>query len=244
MDREKEEYYWAQIREAEAKMRASKEEPAPMKEITALDLDIEVVRQFLSSLKDNWQRYPVGVRNRLLRLLIERVELRHSRDRVIKAKVVWKAGLVQEITIYLPPVRYVYEKRWTPEEEGLLKMVWQSSTHEAIQAALPGRTWPAMVARAQDLKLRRERTLTRNGGGSRWQPEEDATAQRLYEASVPLDQMMRELGRGRNSIITRASHRGWKRPHEAKWPMGQVRWEADTLKVLQGASSSRNRQLQ
>ncbi|MFH1087565.1 MAG: hypothetical protein V1737_03150, partial [Chloroflexota bacterium] len=60
VDRIREEYYWTQIREAEAKMQSLKVKSAPRKGITAMD--VQVVRQFLSGLGDNWRRYPSGVR--------------------------------------------------------------------------------------------------------------------------------------------------------------------------------------
>jgi len=235
VDREREEYYWGQIREAEARLQALRARPVRQKKITAID--VQMVRQFLSGLSDNWHCYPGSVRNHLLKVLITRAELRHSRDRAIRASVIWKAGLVQEITIYLPPVRYTRDRRWTSEEDSLLRMLWQSS-RDAIEAALPNRTWQGIVGRARTLELHRQRTLSRNGGGSRWQAEEDATAQQLYEAGVPLDEMVQRLGRGRDAIICRASQKGWQRPVEAKFPLSRVRWEADRLKVLEGSSSS------
>jgi len=235
VDREREEYYWAQIREAEGKLATLKAKPVLKKGITAVD--VQVVRQFLSGLRHKWASYPRGLRNRVLRLLIERVELRHTGDTIIKATVIWKVGLVQEITIYLPPARYARERRWSPEEDELLKMLWQSSTREVIQAALPNRTWSAMGSRAWGLGLERNRTVTRNGVGFRWRIDEDVMAQSLYEAGVPVAEMVRQLGRSRNSIATRASHERWQRPSEARLRLGQVRWEADTLKVLQESSS-------
>ncbi|MFH1639330.1 MAG: hypothetical protein ABIB93_03340 [Chloroflexota bacterium] len=34
----------------------------------------------------------------------------------------------------------------------------------------------------------------------RWQPEEDTMAKSLYETGTPLEEMERQLGRGRNAI--------------------------------------------
>ncbi len=237
VDRKREEYYWAQIREAEAKIQSLKMKPTSRRGVTAMD--VQVVKQFLSGLTDNWRRYPSAVRNRLLKLLIERIELRHTRDRTIQASVIWKAGLAQNITIYLPPVRNRRDSYWTPEENDLISMLWHSSSRDVIEAALPNRSWPAILTRARSLKLKRQRTLTHNGGGSRWRPEEDTLTQELYEAGTSLDEMTQRLGRGRDAIICRASQKGWQRPTEAKWPLSPVRWETDTVKVFQESSTSR-----
>ena len=62
------------------------------------------------------------MRNRLLKLLIERVELRHDRGKV-EATIIWRAGLGQKVIINRPLARGSRDKRWADEEDKLLKML-------------------------------------------------------------------------------------------------------------------------
>jgi hypothetical protein len=49
-------------------------------------------RWFLEKkLEGNWEKYPGSLRNRLLTLLVDRVELRHDLSH-IEAMIVWKVG--------------------------------------------------------------------------------------------------------------------------------------------------------
>ena len=235
VDREREAYYWAQIRGAEAKLQSLKSKPIHGKEITATD--VQVVRRFLSGLGDKWGTYPGGVRNRLLRLLIERVELRHTQQRIVEATVVWKAGLIQKVIIYLPPGRALRDSLWAPEEDKLIKTLWHSSTREALEAALPKRSWSAIQGRAHAMKLKRRAPPIHSGRAPLWQTQENALVRSLYETGIPIEEIAQRSGRRYDAIICRASHKGWQRPKEARWPLGRVRWEADMLKVFQTSST-------
>jgi len=71
----------------------------------------------------------------------------------------------------------------------------------------------------------------------RWTLAEESRARSLYEAGIPVAAMVAELGRSRNSILTKAVGGSWHRPEFAKQPKARVTWEADDSKVLQASSS-------
>lgn len=195
--------------------------------------DIHAVREFLTNLRRNWDSYPATLRNRLLRLLIEMVVLKHDRER-IEATVIWKAGFQQQIVIQRPPARGSREHRWTDEENTLLKMLWPSCSKEVLEAAFPSRKWSAIKNRAQYLRLKRVGQKTQLGGRRcRWLPEEEAKAEALYEAGAPLPDMVAELGRSRGAILNRAAEKRWHRPPSAKWKRSEVTWEVQDFKLSQ-----------
>ncbi len=232
-DPEREEEYWKQWKQTKAQLDELEAKPLPQRRVATAD--IQRVREFLSELPSRWTNYPRTLRNRLLTLLIERVELRHDRE-TIEATVTWKAGLEQKVIIYRPPAKGSRDKRWADEEDKLLKMLWPSSSKEAIQGAIPNRSWKSIACRAHYLKLRRERGHPQPSPQRRWRPEEEARAKTMYESGVPLADIVAEFGRNRTAILNKACKQGWQRPHSAKWQKAQVTWVADDLKVLQSGS--------
>jgi hypothetical protein len=232
-NREREEIYWAEYKTTSTQLEELKAKPTP--EIKVTITDIQQVRDFLSQLPSKWQAYPRSMRNRLLKLLIECVELRHDREK-IEATIIWRAGLEQKVTIYRPPAKGSRDKRWAGEEDKLLKILWPSSSKEAIQGALPNRTWKSICCHAHYLKLSRERGSPQPSPQRRWKPEEETRAKTMYEAGVSLADIIAELGRNRTAILNKACKQGWQRPHSAKWPKAQVQWGTDDLKVLQSGS--------
>lgn len=236
VDRDKEEYYWRQIREAQAQLEAVRAKPAPKKAVVAAD--VGKVRDFLARLPHNWQGYPRGLRNRLLKLLIERVELRHDRKR-IEANMIWRSGFEQQITIYRPKARSGRGSRWSEDEERLLRMLWPSSSPDVLLAAFANRSWNAIAGRAFRLCLKRERQYHPPNGWRPWTGCEDEKLKSLYEAGTPLLEIASELHRSSNAVETRASTGQLVRPAWARWKKDQVTWEVQSLKVLQGQSLGR-----
>ncbi|NQT48254.1 MAG: hypothetical protein HQ578_04705, partial [Chloroflexi bacterium] len=201
-DPDREEIYWEQFRatkELLERLRAS-----PMPEVTTAPADIAKVKGFLSGLASKWPGYSPGLRNRLLKLLIERVELRHE-GRRIEATILWKAGFEQRVVIQRPKARSSRDNRWTDEENRLLTTLWPSATKEALQAALLGRSWQAINCHATHLKLRRERHCAPGAFQPRWTPAEESRARSRYEAGIPMPEMVEELGRGRSAILNKAA---------------------------------------
>ena len=237
-DREREEVYWAEYKKATTQLEELRVKPAP--EIKVTITDIQQVRDFLSQLSSKWQAYPRSMRNRLLKLLIERVELRHDREKV-EATIIWRAGLEQKVIINRPLARGSRDKRWADEEDKLLKMLWPSSSREAVQAALPNRSWKSISCHAHYAKLKREQDSPQPSPQRHWTPEEQTRAKAMYEAGVPLPDIVAEFGRNPTAIMNKASKQGWHRPESAKRRKAQVTWATDDLKVLQSESLAPHR---
>jgi hypothetical protein len=230
-DPKREETYWAEFKKTSNQLEELRAKPVPQTKVTTAD--VQQVRDFLSQLPSRWLTYPATIRNRLLKLLIERIDLRHDREK-IEARVVWKVGLQQGITIYRPEAKGSRDKRWSADEEKLLTMLWPSCSKEVLEAAFPSRKWSAIKNRAQYLRLKRVGQKTQLGGRRcHWLPEEEAKAEALYEAGAPLPDMVAELGRSRGAILNRAAEKRWRRPPSAKWKKGEVTWEVQDFKLSQ-----------
>ena len=232
-EREREEVYWAEYKNVTVQLEELSANPTP--EIQVTTADIQQVRDFLSQLPLKWQAYPASMRNRLLELLIECIELRHDREK-IEATIIWKAGLEQKVIIHRPVARGSRDKRWTDEEDALLKMLWPSSSKEMVQGTLPNQTLKSITCHAHHLKLRRERGSPQPSLQKRWRPEEVNTVKAMYEAGVPLADIVAEFGRNHTAILNKACKQGWHRSGAAKWQKAQVTWVTDDLKVLQSES--------
>lgn len=233
-DQQREEIYWEQYKKTRADLDELKVKPLSQRKVAPAD--IEQVRDFLSGLPSRWATYSRTLRNRLLNLLLDHVELRHDRQR-IEARIVWRAGLKQVVTIHRPSARGSRDKRWTEQEDSLLRMLWSSSPKDVSQAALPGRSWKSIGYHACRLGLKRERGRPQSSPQRRWKPEEEAEVRSLYEAGVPLAQLADRFGRQPTAILNKAAKQSWRRPHSAKWPKAEVTWSADNLKVLESVTS-------
>jgi hypothetical protein len=232
-DPKREEIYWAEYKKTSTQLEELRAKPVPEIKLTAADM--QQVRDFLSQLPSNWLTYPASTRNRLLKLLIERVELQHDRGK-IEARVVWKVELQQEITIYRPEAKGSRDKRWSADEATLLTMLWPSSSKEVVQAALPNRSWESISCHAHYLNLRREQGSRQTSPQRHWKQEEETGAKAMYEAGVPLPNIAAEFERNRTAIMNKASKQGWHRPESAKRRKAQVTWVTDDLKVPQSES--------
>ena len=194
--------------------------------------DIERVTQFLENLEDNWERYPSGLRNRLLTLLVDRVELRHDLSH-IEATIVWKIGFRQVVNIQRPSARFTKEKRWQLQEDNLLKILWPSSSWETIAAAFPGRSSAAINHRASRLKLKRQWVRKATEIGRLWTEEDDNQVRDLYTKGVSVPEIARKLGRTERAIKSRASIVGIPRPKGFYPRKFEPTWRAENVKVLQ-----------
>jgi DNA invertase Pin-like site-specific DNA recombinase len=235
VDKEKETYYWEQIREAENELAGLKAKPVLRDAQTTADF--AKVRDFLIRLPRDWDKYPKALRNRLLKLVIEKVELSGTYD--IEATITWRAGFKQKVIIHRPPARSRRERRWTHEENDLLSMLYTSSSTDAITAALPGRTWSAIAARAARLKLARKRAYHPPRDWRPWTLGEDSRLKLHYEAGMPLKDIAGDLRRSVDSVETRAANKGLSRPRANKWRRSKVSWETQELVPLQLESSDR-----
>ena len=237
-DPKREEIYWAEFKKTSTQLEELRAKPLP--EIKVTTADIQQVWDFLARLPSKWQAYPRSMRNRLLKLLIQRVELRHDREK-IEATIIWRAGLEQKVIIYRLAARGSRDKRWADEEHKLLKMLWPSSSRKVVRGVLPGRTWKSICCHAHSLKLRRERNALQPSRQKRWTPEEESRAKAMYEGGVPLDDIVAEFGRNPTAILNKACQRGWTRPRSARWRKAEVTWVTDDLRVLQPGSCAPHR---
>jgi hypothetical protein len=118
-DKDREEIYWQQYKATEEKLNELLNNPVSERTIAAVD--IRIVKQFLLNLPGKWQHYSPTVRNRLLKLIIEKVELRHD-AKTIKATVYWKTGFCQRVIIQRARATYnQVGSMWTDKENKLLE---------------------------------------------------------------------------------------------------------------------------
>lgn len=151
VDRVKEAHYWEQIRAAEQHLQELRNRPVSSEAST--QPDYAGVRDFLRKLPVKWRQYSRSSRNRFLRTLIEKVELRGNRD--IEATVYRKAGLVQRVLIHRHGTKTLTERLWTEAEEDTLRRLFSFSPKTTVLAALPARTWKSISQKAARMKLER-----------------------------------------------------------------------------------------
>lgn len=232
-DPEREEVYWRLVREEMAKLELLKRKPITPK---TTPLDLEKVFHFLENLDAEWERYPSRLRNRLIKLLIDRVEIKHS-GYDIEVTIVWKVGFRQVINIRRPEVALQREKKWQTEEDNLLKMLWPSSSREVMMAVLPGRTWASLHNRASSLKLKRQRTYTRTENGRPWTNKDDKQLKNLYVSDISIGEVASRLGRSEGAVVRRASLLGVSRPAEYRHGKLSPEWGPVRMDVFQYSSS-------
>jgi DNA invertase Pin-like site-specific DNA recombinase len=236
---EREETYWSLIKEAQDELQMVQQRPAAPKSTV---MDLERVRQFLDNLEDNWARYPSRLRNHLLKLLIDRVEMRHDRSH-IECTIVWKMGLRQVVNIQRPQAHYSFEKRWTTEETKLLRMLWTSASWETILAALPERNKSAIYLRAARLRLSRQGIKKLPGKSTLWTQEEIDQLKDCYlTKGLSKIEIADRLGRTEGAVEHKISAIKLIRPKELRRYKHRPVWQADTFKVID-ATCSRKRKL-
>lgn len=230
VDRENEDFYWGRIRETQRQLEEIKARPVPGENPT---IDYEKVRDFLKTLSQRWYTYSRSSRNRLLRLIIETVELRGSRD--IEATIIWKNGFQQKVVIHRPPSASKLEKRWTTEEDALLKMMYPSSSVDALLAALPDRSWKAINIRAIRLKLSRKKG--NNIQRRPWSREDDERLELCCQQGMQPKKIAYALGRPISSIAARICQKGLNQSLPNKRYRRQLSWEAYDLMSLHESPS-------
>ena len=232
-DPELEESYRRQIKQVRADLRALQHKPLPAPVNVA---DINRVQHFLENLEDEWQKLSSSLRNRLLKLLVDRVEIVHERGR-IQATVIWKIGFRQRINIEWLVGSSAKERHWTNEQDNLLHTLWPTSTKEVLLAAFPDRNWRGITSRARKLGLMRKVRLY----PSHWEPwtaSDDTRLAELYTTETPVDIIAAELGRSVQAIASRASLLKINRPREATILKRKLAWEVLNFHGLETVSPS------
>jgi hypothetical protein len=210
--------------------------PAPERTIAAVD--IRAVKQFLVNLPVKWQHYSSTVRNRLLKLIIEKVELRHD-AKTIEATVYWKTGFCQRVIIQRAGATNDQTNMWAEEENKLLEKLWRDAPLKAVLEALPERTLSAIRNHARRLDLKRQRKTSSAKIRRRWTRQEEARAQELYKRGTPFSEIATMLNRTHNAIMQRAISKKWHVPSQAMRKKKPVVWKMvnQNFKVFQEAPS-------
>jgi hypothetical protein len=233
-DPEKEETYWHLIKEAEAELQIVRQTPTVPR---ATVIDLERVRQFLDNLEDNWAKYPSRLRNHLLKLIVDRVELRHDRSQ-IEATIVWKMGLRQVVKIQRPRPHRTPENSWTAEEMKLLRMLWPSASWDAILAALPVRSKSSIRNMAVRLRLSRQGIKRLSEKSTRWMSAEVEQLKELYTVKgSSIMEIADRLERTREAVEAKIRALKLRRPRELWRYRKQPVWEAASFKVIEPMSS-------
>ncbi|MDP3064420.1 MAG: hypothetical protein Q8O40_14610, partial [Chloroflexota bacterium] len=231
-DPELEQSYARQIKEVKAEVRALQQKPLPS---PATIVDIERVRRFLGNLEGEWGKLSSALRNRLLKLLVERVEVIHDRDH-IQATIIWKTGFKQRIDIERPVGNSRRDRHWTNEQDGLLRMLWPTSSKEVLLAALPGRPWGGIKTRAAKLALMR-RVRHYPPQWKPWTSNDDSRLAALYLTQAPIDKIATELGRSTQAVMSRAWLLRVNRPKEVRFARPKLVWEVRSFDGLEAVCS-------
>ena len=231
-DPELEENYRRQIKQVKAELRSLQQKPLPLPVTIA---DINRVRHFLENLENEWQKLSPSLRNRLLKLLVDRVEIVHDPHR-IQATIIWKIGFKQKIDIERPVGNSRQDRRWTSEQDGLLRMLWPTSTKEVLLAAFPDRGWRGIQSRAVKLGLKRQ-VRHYPPHWKPWTPEDDAMLAELYVKESSAEVIASELGRSIQSVAGRACLLKIGKPREVRFPKPKPAWEVQNFYGLETVCS-------
>jgi hypothetical protein len=228
VDKEKETLYWDRIREIQKQIEELRSRQSLP---TGPELpDFQMVREFMSGLPNNWSSFPRALRNRFLKCLIDRVEIRGGKE--IEATIFWKAGFQQEVMIQRRPCR---EKPWTDAEDDALKTVYPASPIDDVMAAIPGRSWHAITNRSQRLHLHRDTRRRPSPKRRPWTSEEDGRLKIGYDNGRPARDIAADLRRSPYAVQARAAKLRLTRNESFKW---QARIDNKPMS-LQGSSSPR-----
>ncbi len=229
VDREKEKFYWAKINANRKRLVEIKDRPVYTEK---RPIDYPMVKAFLNGISDKWQSYSLTLRNRLLKLIVDKVEIRGQYE--IEAAIYWKNGFVQKVLIHRPLSNAKWQRRWRNEEDELLTSMFKSSPEEAILAALSGRNWKAITMRARRLNLRRDRTIRR---GSSWSREDDKRLEICLNAEMTHEEIAHEIGRNVVSVTGRIHRKGIGGSRSDTTRKRRVDWETSNLSPSQESSS-------
>ena len=105
-----------------------------------------------------WERYPFEDRQALVALLIRRVYLEPLSHHFIKMTIEWKEFPCDEGVIWRRHADSLY---WDEEEDDILSDMYPTEPAEAIQQAMPRRSWSAIQSRASERHIKR---LKKPGG--------------------------------------------------------------------------------
>lgn len=204
------------------------------------EADIARIRAFLANIRKGWYRQTPELQNGFLRIILEKVVLKHS-GRSIQATIHWRTGLQHQILIERPPAGSRRENRWTQCEDDVLRRRYPSSPPDVLLADLPNRTWISITCRAVRLGLKRERTYHPPRNWRPWTEDEDQALRGLYEAGIAIHEVSARLNRTADAIEVRASQRKLTRPRVARWSKAEARWTENPYNFIDNNELCRGR---
>ena len=210
-DKKYDEDHCEQIDKTRLRLTELRSRPLPEKIVTVANYNL--VRNFLNGLPEKWGTYSRTLRNRLLQLIIDHVDIRHD-GQAIEATIHWKTGQSQVLSIRRARAKGNLKNRWTNPEIELLKMLWSDSSKEAIRVALPDRTWRAIADKAVQKKLKRTASQSRGSPRRHWELDDERDAKQLYESGASILDISMQLARTQSAILQYAWEKGWLRPQK------------------------------
>jgi len=189
--------------------------------------DYARVTELLRSLPEQWQTYSKPLRNRLLKTLIDHVELKGNDD--IEATLFWKAGFRQQVIIHWKLSREIDENLWKEEETKLLRLLFPASSQKAVLAALPGRSWKSITLKAGSLHLKRKRGIASTLKRRLWTKDEDSRLKLGLEKGLTPTYLASELNRSLASVMNRINKKGLKQLPFTAIISDEVAWEVHNL---------------
>jgi|Deesub1362B_J571_1020462.scaffolds.fasta_scaffold37823_2 hypothetical protein len=123
--------------------------------------DVELVKAFLANLSTGWDCQPNDLKNAFLQLMLDRVVIYHS-TATIRARIVWRTGLEQEILIHRPPANS-RSPRWTEAERAIVREYFETASIDELMAMLPRRSWLAITLQGRRMGLSRPNMVGAEG---------------------------------------------------------------------------------
>lgn len=154
---------------------------------------VATVRSFLADLRTGWSKQPLALKNELLRLLLDRVDVNADRDRII-ATVVWHSGDQQTLHVARPPLMRD-KAAWTSEDDTWLRERYADAPLGELRVRFPNRTATAIRNRAKLLGVRRARQTLPGGDGVPWDAAEDAIVRAYAAGEIDHSTMLNRLPR-------------------------------------------------
>jgi hypothetical protein len=225
-----------QIEKTQCRLEELKFRPIPQS--TLPKSSYKAVKEFLAGLPRNWYKYSRTMRNRLLKRLIDHVDIL-SEGQNIEATVFWKTGQTQIVRFQRARAKGNRESHWTEEELGTLKELWPAASQVEIRCALPERTWSAIAHQAFSMGLKRARVSSHRVEKRRWKVEDEREGRRLYEAGVSIQDIASKLGRNPGAVTQKAWQKKWRRLDEPKGSLMGIRETKKKSRVLKGITSGR-----
>jgi hypothetical protein len=235
VDKEKEGLYWNTIHEIQKQI--DELNSRQLLQVGPTVPDFRMVREFMAGLSVNWSSFPSALRNRFMKCLIDRVEIRGENE--IEATIFWKAGFQQQVIIHRQRrqknLKIPLKNPWTDAEVTILSRRYRTSSAQDMLAALPRHTWHAIKNKAERLQLKRDIKRKRPQNYHLWTVDEDNNLKTEYENGIPVTEIAAHLGRSINAIQVRTAKLKLARDKSVRYKSGEV--NGPTL--LQQSSSRR-----